>query len=258
MDRYVLARKLVGEASLRLSDAFKKGNIVSEAKAGGSSIVTQLDRDTEDFLVKNILSAFPEDAIVGEEGGSKAGHSGFTWFIDPIDGTRNFSSGMPFFGISVAIARQNTVEYGIISAPAQNIFYWAEKGGGAFKNDQKILVDSHAKVGSQLTLLGFIVSNSPAVISKTAALAEKIVRIRILGSAALNLCLVAEGHATAFIGFDCRSWDIAAGMLIVEEAGGTVSNINGEPIDLFGSNAISIIASNGTEHEKLLELVKKI
>lgn len=253
-----MARKLVEEASARLSDAFKKGNIISEAKAGGQSIVTQLDRDIESFLVERIHRVFPDDAIIAEEGGNKKGTSGFTWFIDPIDGTRNFAFGIPFFGISVAIAEQNILQYGIISAPAQDIFYWAEKGKGAFKNGKKIRVDEAAKVGKQITAIGFVAAHSPQVIKKTASLVEKIVRIRILGSAALNLCLVAEGHAAAFIGFDCRSWDIAAGMLIVEEAGGTVSNINGEPIDLFGSNAISIIASNGTEHDTLVKLVEEL
>ncbi len=256
MERSELAFQLNQEASSRLAKAFHRGGIVAQQK-GVSSIVTELDKETESLIVGGINKYFPADAIIAEEGGSREGTSGYTWFIDPIDGTRNFTFGIPFFAVSIGYAHGENIEFGLIGAPATGVVYHAERGRGAFKNGVRLSVDKDGTPGNKLILLGLVASNRKEDIEVVSSLVRRIVRVRILGGAALNMCLVAEGHAAATIGFSFKSWDVAAGVLMIEEAGGVVSTPAGGAINLFSGEPISIIGSNGSSHDTIRSLINE-
>jgi len=259
MERKELADNLIKQASRRIKEVYLRGGIDAVQKEGGRSIVTELDKEIEGFIIKGIRDNFPQDGIIAEEGGSKNGQNDFKWFIDPIDGTRNFVFGIPFFSISIALTQGQELKFGLISDPVQGIIFEAERGKGAYKNNVPIKTSSILKLGDAISLLGFTASGVDlGHDKKTAKLLERLVRVRILGSAALNFCLVAEGHVASAIGFGFHSWDIAAGIIIVEEAGGRITNDRGESVDLFNGDLVSVVASNGTVHDKLLSIISEL
>ncbi|KKR46877.1 MAG: Inositol-1-monophosphatase [Parcubacteria group bacterium GW2011_GWB1_40_14] len=257
MQREEIARKLIVQASAELRDIYNKGDIVRENKDIDGSIVTYADKEIENFLVEGIKKYFPNDIIIAEEGSGGANDifsakDKFIWFIDPIDGTRNFVSGIPFFAISIGLMEDESLKFGIISEPLQENVFYAERGKGAFKNDVPMRVMPGDDMDENLIILGFIGKRNRIA---TANLLNKLVRTRVLGSAALNLCLVAQGKALGNIGLGFHTWDIAAGIIIVEEAGGKISDESGKSINIFQRDPLNIIATNGSVHDKILKEV---
>ncbi len=260
MQREEIAKELIIQASVKLRNIYNKGNIAREKKDIDGSVVTYADKEIESFLVEGIRRHFPNDTVIAEEGSggvsdSSLVQSNFVWFIDPIDGTRNFVSGIPFFAISVGLIEDKTLKFGIISEPLQDNIFRAEKGRGAFKNDIPIHVNTKDELDESLIILGFIGKNNR---TRAAKLLDRLQRTRVLGSAALNLCLVARGSALGAIGLGFHAWDIAAGIIIVEEAGGKVSDAEGKPINIFQTEPLNIIATNGTVHDKIIAELKNV
>jgi myo-inositol-1(or 4)-monophosphatase len=226
-----------------------------EAKPGKQNLVTEYDHAAEKLIVETILKRFPDHSIIAEESGSKqSGKSKVCWIIDPMDGTVNFAHNIPFFAVSIAISVEDTVQAGIIYQPITDELFIAEKGKGTYFNKSKAAVSRVPKLEDAIVAGGFPYQfdNKEAKYIKNI---EKIAMLgspfRYLGSAVLNLAYLAAGRFDAYWGISLEPWDIAAGKLIVEEAGGKVTNYKGGPIGPFDRS--SLLASNGKLHKELME-----
>ncbi|MBN1844460.1 MAG: inositol monophosphatase [Sedimentisphaerales bacterium] len=218
-----------------------------------TQLVTQADRAVEAYLIAQIKQRYPGHAIVAEESGEQAGQS-CRWLIDPIDGTTSFVHGQPFFAVSVGVERQGQRYLGMVYLPALNELFEAEKGQGALCNDAPIAVSSCARLSEAVlaTHLGCRGFGPPDDnLAAFAAVKGRIQTVRILGSAALHLCYVADGRLDGYWQRKLQAYDAVAGMLIVEEAGGTVSDFGGGDERFFDELA----ASNGFLHAELLDLL---
>ncbi|MDZ4232116.1 MAG: inositol monophosphatase family protein [Candidatus Pacearchaeota archaeon] len=218
-----------------------------------TSLVTQADVEAERAIVKRIRASFPDHQILGEEGGSYAGEPSVTWHIDPLDGTMNFANSIPIFAVSVALVKDGMVTVGVVCNPATNTLFSAERGKGAFVSG------SPMRVSDQDASQAMVTAGS----SKTegdrrsedafgAAMRSRTKYRRRLGSCALELAFVARGGTEGFACFGLNTWDYAAGTLLVEEAGGRITDFAGNPWKFPDPH---FIASNGVMHEALLEAV---
>lgn len=222
-------------------------------KGRRADLVTVADRASEHIIVEVLRRTFPGTAILGEEGGDYAGDSsGERWIVDPLDGTTNYAHGYPLFCISIAYERHGEVQAGVVYAPLMNELFSVQRGGGAFRNGEAIRVSSVSGLDDAMVVTGFkpydYDTNAPyfARASRTAQ------AVRRDGAAALDLAYTAMGRFDAFWEFGLAAWDTAAGMLLVEEAGGTVTTIEGSAFEV---NARSILASNGGIHAAMRQML---
>jgi myo-inositol-1(or 4)-monophosphatase len=229
------------------------GDLLIEHK-GRIDLVTHADRVSQKIIIKNIEKRFPGHAIVAEEGYDKSGKEGFSWYIDPIDGTTNFVHGVPIFCISIALYKELSPLFGICYNPASQETFCAEKGKGSFLNGKRIQVSTTWNLIDALVATGFPYEreNMGKVIERLFTVVSGVQGIRRLGSAALDLCYVACGRFDAFWEMGLKPWDMAAGVLILEEAGGMVTSAEGTEFDLTKGN---IAASNKVIHNKFLQLL---
>lgn len=229
-------------------------------KGGTFNYVTGYDVAVQRFLENELAVVFSGARFFAEEDGEdKRGLGGYTFIIDPIDGTSNFIHGFGHSAISVALFNENEAEFGAVYLPYTNEMFYAEKGGGAYLNGKPIRVNS-LPLEKALTLFGTTPymrdTMSGAVCELMQSLLVRSVDVRRLGAAAADLCYVACGRAAVFCEMLLAPWDIAAGALIVTEAGGIVSRFNGG--DLSYTGKCSIIASNKESYDAALEICKKI
>jgi myo-inositol-1(or 4)-monophosphatase len=217
-------------------------------KGRRADIVTVADRASERAVVARLQADFPSASILGEEGGALAGTSDERWIVDPLDGTTNYAHGYPLYCISIAFERAGELIAGVVYAPVLGECYAAERGSGARRNDRPITVSTIERVADAMVCTGF----HPADFARNAAYFERVSAraqaVRRDGSAALDLAFVAAGRFDGFWEFDLHAWDVAAGTLLVREAGGTVTRIDG------GSAAVdagSILATNALIHAEL-------
>jgi myo-inositol-1(or 4)-monophosphatase len=220
----------------------------SEKSARGD-LVTASDRASEALIVGRLREAFPRSAILGEEGGASAGSSDERWIVDPLDGTTNYAHGYPLYCVSIAYERAGAVRAAAIYAPALDELYAAELGHGATCNGEKIAVSGIDSVAESLVCTGFVPARYERNGANFARLSGLAQAVRRDGSAALDLAFVAAGRFEAFWEFDLKAWDVAAGALIVREAGGRATATDGSPLDLDGG---SILASNGRVHAEMV------
>lgn len=225
---------------------------------GPSDFVSQADLKAEKIVHDELMKARPTYGFLGEESGETAGTDGaHRWIVDPLDGTTNFLHGIPQFSVSIALERSGEIVAGVVYNPATDELFTAERGSGAFLNDRRIRVAarkvlSDCVIGCGVPHLGrghhgkFLVELRH-VMGETAG-------VRRLGSAALDLAYVAAGRFDGFWEADLAPWDIAAGIVLIREAGGYVSNMKGGS-DIFGTN--SIVAGNEYIHKGLLEVVNR-
>ncbi len=229
-----------------LLDGFGGPHAMTEKRP--RDVVTAADRASEDAVVAAVREHFPRASILGEEGGTYEGCGNERFIVDPLDGTTNYAHGYPMFCISLAYERDGTVEAGAIDAPFLGLHFTARRGGGAFLNGTPIRVSAVTQLDAALLCTGF----NPAAYDRNgrefAALSRLAQGVRRDGSAALDLALVAAGRFDAFWEWDLKPWDVAAGALLIAEAGGTVTGIDGAP---FAVAAGSIAASNGLLHAGL-------
>ena len=194
-------------------------------KTTAIDIATQMDHASEKLIVEAILSARPNDGIIGEEGADREGTSGLTWVIDPIDGTVNYFYGLPGWNISIGVKDLQGVLVGVVHSPTFNSTWHAVRGGGAFLNNEKIECNNPVELDKALIATGFAYEvkdreNQMEIIDQ---LIPKIRDIRRMGAAATDLCCVASGMVDGYIETGLKEWDLAAGSLIAREAGAVVS-----------------------------------
>jgi len=219
---------------------------------GRHDLVTDADRASEALIVERIGAAFPAAAILGEEGGVRPGRGGERFIVDPLDGTTNYAHRYPLFCVSIAYERDGVLEAGAVYAPILDELFAARRGGGATRNGASIHVSAVTRVTDAMVCTGFRPGEYARNASQFAALSEHAQAVRRDGTAALDLAYVAAGIYEAFWEFGLRPWDIAAGWLIIEEAGGRVSAIDGGPLDLDEG---SILGSNGQVHAEMETLL---
>lgn len=215
-------------------------------------LVTNIDRQTQGMIVSEIERAFPDHGILAEEGFIKAGTSPYTWVVDPLDGTNNFIHRIPFFCVSIALVKQGEPHIGVCCNPMSGDVFWAHNGHGAYRNGAQMHVSRTDRVVDSLVATGF--PSEPAdmdvLMKRFSSVLRKVRGIRRLGSAALDLCLVASGSFDAFWEQGLKPWDMAAGVVILRESGGMVSCLDGSPFDLYRGD---IVASNSRVHDEMLQ-----
>jgi myo-inositol-1(or 4)-monophosphatase len=228
-------------------------------KRGRADLVTSADVGSQHAVVEVLSAAYPDHAIVGEEG--TAGPVGSvgraeatpTWYVDPLDGTTNYIHGLPFFGVSVALRAEGRTVCGVVYDPLHEECYEATAGAGARCNGETLAVSSTSRLDRAL-VCAMAQSSDPAVIAEFARLYEMLMGkaqgMRHLGAPSLVLCTVASGRLDAYVERDMEPWDILAGALVVEEAGGRVGAFDGSP----GASVepFDVVASNGMIHEELV------
>ncbi|WP_054948898.1 inositol monophosphatase family protein [Numidum massiliense] len=238
-------------------------------KSSESDLVTDVDQKAEEIIRERLLEVFPEHAILGEEGvepGAEAAKRAlrvaareeYLWIVDPIDGTTNFIHGIPFFSVSVAFAVRGVVRLGIVYDPMRDECFIAEKGCGASVNGMPIYVSEEQTLAESVVSTGFSGLKKHHCESKKKgvfALTGQVRNMRNLGSAALELAYVAAGRMSGYWEIDLNAWDVAAGGLLVREAGGRVSDTLGEPFDL---NVRNVLGTNGHIHKQVLRTLQEV
>ena len=248
--------EIVKEAGEIFKEGFNK-NLEIKSK-GIKDLVTEYDVEVEEFLI-NEFKKFNEYSIIAEETMQEEFNNSI--IIDPIDGTTNFAHHIPHCAISVGVYENKLPKYAIVYNPILNELFYAKKGEGAYKNGKKINVSSQNDFQRSLIATGFPYSSAENeedlkwVINKLKEVLPRCQDIRRLGSAALDLCYVAEGKYEGFYEINLKPWDVSAGILIVNEAGGMISNEYGNEYSLFEDKCI--VASNGIIHNELVEILGK-
>ncbi len=221
------------------------------------NLVTEIDKETEKKIVEFIKSKFPHHSILAEESGEAKLDSGYKWIIDPLDGTTNYTHSFPVFCVSIALEHKGEVILGVIYDPNFDELFWAEKGKGAFLNGKKISVSRTDKLIKSMLATGFpynVRENPDNCIEHFVNFLMEAQAIRRLGSAALDLAYVACGRLDGFWEVNLNPWDVAAGKIIIEEAGGKVTDFYGNKFSIYTKG---IVASNGLIHEQMLEVIKR-
>lgn len=224
---------------------------------GEADLITEADRASEQLVVERLRSYFPNHAIIAEEGTAHAGNSEYRWYVDPLDGTTNFAHGFPMFNVTLALERDAQLIAGVIYDPLREEMFSAEQGCGAYLNNRRIHVSRTERLQASLLATGFPSwkrhRNVNIHFFHQAAMASH--GVRRAGSAALDLAYVACGRLDGYWEFGLNPWDMAAGLLLVTEAGGRVSDMRGGPADLRGPH---VVADNGRIHEELLALFEEV
>jgi myo-inositol-1(or 4)-monophosphatase len=241
----------------------KLGDVSSlNTKCSSRDLVTEVDKGAEKMICNLIYTHFPHHSFLGEEGvkpGPEASAKAlrevsdaeYLWIIDPLDGTTNFVHGFPFFAVSIALAHRGQVILGVIYDPLKDELFVAEKGKGAYLKGKRMNRSAEQSLADSLIATGFPAHHDALAVNMTGiqALAPKVRNIRVAGSAALHLAYVAAGRLSGFWEIGLNAWDMAAGVLLIEEAGGTISDTLGRPYTLDVRN---VVASNGIIHDQLL------
>ncbi|HVS74086.1 MAG TPA: inositol monophosphatase family protein [Candidatus Acidoferrales bacterium] len=251
--------------SVAMETALEAGKILLEEFSrpaqitykGDVDLVTQADRRSEQCIVAHLQKYFPGHAIAAEEGSGQESASRFRWHVDPLDGTTNFAHGYPCFAVSIGFAEEDSLLAGVVYNPVSNEMFAAARGEGATLNGKKIQVSRIPALSTSLLVTGFPARKRHASpnIHYYWDFTLRSHGVRRDGSAALDLAAVAAGRFEGFWEFGLKPWDTAAGVLLVEEAGGRVSDFDGSPYRLGGP---SILASNGLVHEEMLRIAADI
>ena len=230
------------------------GSALTIEHKGAIDLVTEADRASEAHIVERLREAFPEHAILAEEGSGTARAGCPRWLVDPLDGTTNFAHGYPLFAVSIALEVEGRIEVGVVHDPSRGETFAARRGGGATLDGRPLRVSSTDTLARALLVTGFPYSiherPEPTVgLLRRFLLASQ--GLRRDGSAALDLCYVAAGRFDGFWELELKPWDVAAGSLIVSEAGGRVTNLDGSD---FRIDAGAILATNDRLHEAMLAI----
>jgi myo-inositol-1(or 4)-monophosphatase len=227
------------------------------SKKGTIDLVTEVDVAVERRFRQLIAERFPDHQILAEElGGAASVPAGPCWVFDPIDGTTNFAHGLPIFCASLALEIDGVAEVAAVYDPNRKELFTAERGGGAFLNGRPLHVSSATRLVDAMLVTGFpydVHARVDEIVGLFAAFVGQARAVRRLGSAAIDLCYVAAGRLDGFWETDLKPWDIAGGALIVAEAGGRVTNMDGDP---FTSRGGHVLATNGHLHEAMLSIIR--
>ncbi|NGM85518.1 inositol monophosphatase [Paenibacillus sp. 7124] len=272
---YVVSSK--GYTAVAINAAAKAGEYIKSrqgtvkelgTKSSAQDLVTEVDKGAEQMIRRLVLTHYPDHAILGEEGVvpgadavtaalEEAKENEFLWIVDPVDGTTNFVHGFPFYAVSIALAVRGELTVGVIYDPVRDEMFVAEKGKGAYVHGVKTAVSSETSLGDSLIALGFPPDRQVAQPANLAALQNilpKVRGIRAGGSAALHLAYVAAGRVSAYYEVGLSPWDCAAGVLLVKESGGQVTDTQGNPYHIGTRH---VVASNGHIHEDIVSSLKE-
>lgn len=245
------ARSAARAAGRLLKDRLGRASNVEHK--GRRDLVTELDLAAQSEIIGRLQRAFPGDRIWAEEEASRPDLTGRVWIVDPLDGTTNYVHGLPAYCVSIALSRDGQLQAGAIFDPERDELFWAGAGQGAWLGRERISASGVDSLEESLLVTGFPYNLEDSLAQITARLERMLVRsqgVRRLGSAALDLAYVACGRLDAFWEDGLKPWDMAAGVLLVREAGGRVSALDGGPFDLTGGQ---ILASNGLIHQEMVE-----
>ncbi len=251
------------EAGQLILENMNQSNTIQQ-KLNHADLVTEVDQLSEDLLRKQIKTMYPDHWILSEEATGqedpfeiiKKEKSGIGWIIDPIDGTTNFIHRIPHFAVSIGIVNGGEPMIGVVYNPATDDLYYAVKGEGAFHNETSIQVSKESGIQQAVLATGFPSKEwkeNSSVSKQIHALTGKCRNIRLLGAASLDLCFVAKGLISGFWHDELNPWDTAAGLLILQEAGGKVTTRCGQ---LYNLENRTLVASNGFIHDSLLKLLQ--
>jgi myo-inositol-1(or 4)-monophosphatase len=226
---------------------------------GPANFVSLADKRAEEMLYDDLSKARPGYGFIGEEGGSREGaDKSHTWIVDPLDGTTNFLHGIPQFAISIGLQREGVLIAGLIYNPANDELYTAERGKGAFLNDQRLRVAGRRQMNECVIACGLPhIGRGDHELSRRemTAIQEKVAGLRRFGAASLDLAFVAAGRLDGYWERNLQAWDMAAGMLMIREAGGTVSGMQGNDDPLKTGH---IVAGNEAIHRELVKILKPL
>lgn len=244
------------EAGANQITHFFNGTFKISNKEGINNLVTEADHAAEKAIISVINKKFPEHAILSEECGASGNKNEYKWIIDPIDGTVNFANGIPICCVSIGVEHKDRMVLAAVYNPIINEFFFAEKGQGAMLNNKKIMVSDKDEVLHSCLVTGFpytYLDEPYGPLQVFEKLIRKGIPVRRLGSAAIDLCWVAAGRFDGFYEHKLAVWDSAAGYLIVEEAGGKVTDFEGNSYSPYQPH---VVATNGKIHTELLKYVK--
>jgi myo-inositol-1(or 4)-monophosphatase len=246
-----IAVEIARESGALLAQLFQRPKEI--AYKSPSDLVTDADRRSEALIIERLRTHFPKYGIVAEEGGGGRTESDYCWYVDPLDGTTNFAHGFPVFCVTLALAYREEIVAGVVYDSIHGELFTAERGAGAYLNNQRIRVSKVASLAECLVGTGFppFANNHDLNIEYYYRFTQLCHGVRRAGSAALDLCSVAAGRFEGFWELKLNPWDKAAGTLMVTEAGGRVSNLQGGPFELL---ADPVFASNGLVHDAMVEV----
>ena len=251
----ILAAKKAGQILLDSIDSIEVNDVESKKTF---DYVTDIDRKSEQVTIETLQKYFPEYSIVAEESGAQQKSQSVRWIIDPLDGTTNYIHGYPNSAVSIALEEKDEIVLGVIYDPFRDELFRAEKNKGAFLNDNRISVSSETEMSRCLVATGFPFKDK-AILEKYwitfSQIFYKVSDIRRAGSAALDLAYIACGRLDGFWEIILSAWDMAAGEILIREAGGKITDISGSTDHLRNGNAI---ASNGKIHDELLTIVSSV
>ncbi|HEX3876403.1 MAG TPA: inositol monophosphatase family protein [Bryobacteraceae bacterium] len=246
------AVEIAREAGALIANYYER-RVPFESK-GEFDLVTAADRASEKLIVERLRAHFPSHGIVAEEGGGYESPSEYQWFVDPLDGTTNFAHSFPLFNVTMALAKGDDIVTGVVFDPMKNEMFTAERGSGAYLNNRRIHVSGVKRLAESLSSTGFPSRKRQhnANIYFYYQLAMASHGVRRTGTAAIDMAYIASGRADFFWEFGLKPWDMAAGVLLVQEAGGRVSDMHGAKHSVTKSD--SVLADNGLLHGEALEI----
>lgn len=242
------------QLALQAGDLLRQGFGTSceiTSKPGKHNLVTEYDQAAEKLILSSLIKRFPHHGFLGEEQGHT--HTGdITWIVDPLDGTVNFAHGVPIFSVSIAVAIEQKIVASAVFQPMTQELFWASLGQGAFLNGKPLHVSENRSLDDAYVTTGFpynVGDNPHHCIETFTSFLRKGIPIRRLGSAAIDMAYVAAGRFDAYWEVSLQPWDFAGSKLLIEEAGGNVSQYDGSPCKVFEANPI--LATNGHLHQAL-------
>jgi myo-inositol-1(or 4)-monophosphatase len=245
-----LAGSIINRAALDLE-------VLKVGSKGPNDFVTEVDRRAEEAIINTLLEAYPGHGILAEESGREHGakHSEYTWIIDPLDGTTNFLHGFPVYAVSIALAFRDSVQQAVVYDPTRNDLFFASKGRGAFVNDRRLRVSKRLRLSDSLIGTGFPFrkgDNFKRYVKMFEEVMQSCAGVRRPGAAALDLCYVAAGYYDGFFETGLNPWDIAAGSLMITEAGGLIGNFTGESDFMYQRE---VVCGNPKVYGQLVQLL---
>jgi len=245
------------EAGRYLKLSVGKVRSVETKKGEERNLVSEIDRTSEEKIIRMIRQHYPSHAILAEESGASTTSSDYKWVIDPLDGTTNFLHGLPVFSVTIAIEYKGELIAGVVYDPNLDEIFTAERGAGAYCNGRRLKVSHASELISSLLVTGFpydIAQNPDNAVGHFVNFLMEGQGIRRLGSAALDLSYVAAGRFDGFWEVNLHPWDMAAGVLLIHEAGGRVTDFSGAPSSIYRKQ---VLASNGIIHEAMLRVLAR-
>lgn len=251
-----LAIDAAREAGRFLKQSVGKIKQIDRKLGQETNLVTEIDRKAESMIVERIKKRYPHHAFLGEEFGESDGQSEYKWIIDPLDGTTNFTHGLPIFCVSIGLEVNDELRLGVVYDPNLDELFTVEKGKGAYLNNKRLHVSATKRLRESLLVTGFpydIRTKTDSILVHFENFLKEAQAVRRLGSAALDLCYVAAGRFDGYWENSLNPWDMAAGVLMVQEAGGKCTDLRGFPTTIYEK---PILATNGLIHEQMVEVLR--